>query len=364
MHPVYRFSFTLLTLFAGAIDCAQAGPQYVMSLLGADDFVIPMAINNRGQVVGTMGPLLGQRQFFLSDGGVASTLDDVRAGTNRIDINDAGVMLYNHALHYTNGSTAGLPMTGFALNNHADVAGEIHRLGQLSLAAVYRPNGTLSVAGIAGRWNSGYDINDDGVVVGAAHGINLKTDPPGFPAFRAARYANGQAQILEPYGHGYGFANAVNKAGYAVGVTGGHAALWRPDGTLIDLGAILEQRYGPEQYSIAYGINSFGEVVGSFGDAQGFLYSNGVMYDLEPLVLNDDGLDYMAYGINDRHQIIAASAVGDGVILNLAGPAVAQPVPEPASHLVFPTCLAALCFLRRRKTRCAPTGRLAPVAPG
>jgi len=364
MHPVYRFSFTLLGLFAGAVDCAQAGPQYVMSSLRADDFVIPMAINNRGQVVGTMGPLLGHRQFFLSEGGVARTLDDVRAGTSRIDINDSGVMLYNRALHHTDGSTTGIPMTGFALNNYDEVAGEPHNVARLSMAAVYRPNGSLSMAGIGGRWNSGYDINDDGVMVGSAHGINLKTDPPGFPAFRAARYANGLAQILEPYGHGYGFANAVNNAGYAVGVTGGHAALWRPDGTLIDLGAILEQRYGPEQYSIAYGINSFGEVVGSFGDSQGFLYSNGVMYDLEPLVLNDDGLYYMAYGINDHHQIIAASAVGDGVILNLAGPAVAQPVPEPAGYFVFATGLAALCCLGRRKPRCARTGKLAPVAPG
>jgi len=62
-------------------------------------------------------------------------------------------------------------------------------------------------------------------------------------------------------------------------------------------------------YSIAYGINDVGKVVGdsftSSGQPHAFLWNNGKMFDLNNLLSDNSGWELVsAQGINNRGQIV------------------------------------------------------------
>ena len=154
-------------------------------------------------------------------------------------------------------------------------------------------------------------------------------------------------------GTGQSFATGINNSGEVVGYAnigpgdGGnnHAVLWS-DGSIQDLGTLG----GPlADYSLAYGINDSGQVVGfsqidaSQGTGSPFIYSNGVMQDLNSLIDPASGWTLEnAYAINDSGQIVGngTNALGqqDAFLLT--------PVPEPVTLL--PTALCLLILRRRR----------------
>lgn len=77
--------------------------------------------------------------------------------------------------------------------------------------------------------------------------------------------------------------------------------------------------------SHANGINKFGQVVGwawysSTANVHAFLYTGGVMYDLNNLVQNlpEGAVLQTATGINDRGQIVANSTLGHAYLLTPA----------------------------------------------
>jgi probable HAF family extracellular repeat protein len=73
--------------------------------------------------------------------------------------------------------------------------------------------------------------------------------------------------------------------------------------------------------SRAYGVNDLGQVVGyssSAEDTRAFLYRDGVMHDLNSLLVQGlpaGAVLAQAFGINDRGQIIATSNRGRAYLL-------------------------------------------------
>lgn len=66
----------------------------------------------------------------------------------------------------------------------------------------------------------------------------------------------------------------------------------------------------PPTYGIALGINDAGLIVGQMNPARGFLYSDGVVTDLNPIL----GIDWVAAsGINDAGQIVGWAGETNGV---------------------------------------------------
>jgi probable HAF family extracellular repeat protein len=118
-------------------------------------------------------------------------------------------------------------------------------------------------------------INDAGVVVGWMRGSAFNKVPFRWSADRGM-------ELLPTLGNG-GAADGINNDGYIVGTvysqpnsSAGHAALWTPDGEMIDLGTLAGGR------SEATDINSHLQVSGDATDANGL--SHVVRWDVSILV--------------------------------------------------------------------------------
>ncbi|MGI6295626.1 MAG: hypothetical protein ACOX3G_06020 [Armatimonadota bacterium] len=127
--------------------------------------------------------------------------------------------------------------------------------------------------------------------------------------------------------------SAMNDHGYAVGQSGNHAVMWKPDGSVVDLGI-----------GIAYDINNFGQIVGEIDGHGGVVwnstgsitylagYSNG--YLSRPIAINDNG------------QIAGDLLLVDGAPMA----AMWNPVPEPSAFAVLACGLVGI-LTRTRKRR-------------
>ncbi len=120
-----------------------------------------------------------------------------------------------------------------------------------------------------GRYNNSntffQDINEAGVIVGNSN--------------RAFYYApgTGYTELGALNGSQTASAQAINELGWIVGSSQSgtgqtRATLWKPDGTLTDLG-ILEIPGQANNTSVALGVNDSGTVVGYFGNALAFSHA-------------------------------------------------------------------------------------------
>lgn len=114
------------------------------------------------------------------------------------------------------------------------------------------------------------------------------------------------------YGYVERGAFALNDAGQVVGGDT-RAFLWS-DGEKTDLGALPEE--GPEDFafSVAYGINNCGQVVGNSGSfgpifMSGLQFSRGILYENGRLrQLTQQNASFKPYAINDRGQVVGLNA--------------------------------------------------------
>jgi probable HAF family extracellular repeat protein len=220
---------------------------------------------------------------------------------------------------YRNGTmTAMTTAAGFAhaINEAGDATGMIYTPDWLAHAFLYRDGLLTDIGTLPGEATSpqsvGYAINNGGTIVGQS-------------TWDAMIYENGQMSILKRRtAH---VAYGVNDAGDVVGLLENrsplaHAFLFSSN-NLIDLGTLDGD---PNSVSIAYDINSRGQVVGTGwinGNSQqrAFLYENGVMRDIGALQGGYAG----AVAINELGHIVGYSDTsvflyrdGSMIDLNLA----------------------------------------------
>jgi probable HAF family extracellular repeat protein len=175
--------------------------------------------------------------------------------------------------------------------NPVDSASVVH-------ATFFSRRGAIDLGTLGGRRSRAYAINDHDVVVGVSE-IGNGTQ-------RAFHYA-GRMETLDPLtGGAYSIAFDINNADLIAGASGVpstsnkprvHAVLWLK-GVPQDLGTLEEAGN-----SVAYAVNDLGEVTGVSdldGEETVFLYQQGTMRDLH--------IGGHAFSINNAHDIVGTLA--------------------------------------------------------
>jgi probable HAF family extracellular repeat protein len=172
--------------------------------------------------------------------------------------------------------------------------------------------GMQDLGSLAGSNSYGYGINDAGQVVGwtiaAISGDThafLWDASSGMTDLGTLGGPGSIAFGLNTSGQVAGSAETPNVFNPNIGLHTHHAFLWN-NGVMTDLGT-LPGATSPNDFSIAYGINSSGHVVGESDtgvDHHAFLWSNSVMTDLG---IVHGGPDSVAHGINISDQVVGTS---------------------------------------------------------
>ncbi len=354
------------TIVLACFSNALAQARYKIKDLGtnnsADNFSMAMGLNNRGwaeNMDGTVNPpinnlgtsvargravigingfnldlgTLGGPNSWINWGGINDRGQAVGMSETSVpdpdgeDVCGFGTKLACLPFLWRNGHMTALPTVGgnngqaSAINNRGQIAGYAETSVVDGGCPPYKT--TLPIL-----WEKGnaqplptVDTDPDGV----AFGINDHGQAVGYSgnctaALHAVMWENGSVVVLRD--HGYPRSNiafAINDRGQIVGEvrkadgTTYVAALWQPDGTLIDLGILPG-----DSAAFATGINSIGQVVGNNIDSgrnwsHGFIWQNDVMTDVNKLLPKDSNLFVIsASNINERGQISGMATVLSG----------------------------------------------------
>jgi probable HAF family extracellular repeat protein len=230
-----------------------------------------------------------------------------------------------------------------ALNNNGQVAGFVH--DQLTPRAVIFENGgviDLSASMPAAEYaeSRAVDINDNGQAL-----ITRRTY---FDiSERSYFYDKGVATDLGQLSDSRVFAQALITRRTYFDVS--ERSYFYADGVATDLGQLTDARV------YAHALNNAGLVIGTTGAREGFVWQNGVMYDLNTLVGGLDGWRIQdALAINENHQIAAYACRGfspgssGGECGTLLLSTVAA-VPEPSTYAMVVGGLGLLGFAARRR---------------
>jgi probable HAF family extracellular repeat protein len=236
-------------------------------------------------------------------------------------INPSGVVVgsaltpdnyYYHAFRWENGvmtnlgALPGYPGSdAFGISPDGRVVGRSQRSDGGGHACLWENGAMVDLGTLGGVTSVAYAINPSGVIVGSSQTTE--------GAEHAFVWRDGTMTDLGTLGGARSVAYAINPRGDVVGssttaAAEEHAVLWRKNGDIVDLGP-------PGRTSVARGINASGQIVGYFSDSPfggAFLWQNGVMTELPPVVLELPGEppargDAHAYAINASGDI-----VGDG----------------------------------------------------
>lgn len=373
----------LLAVVGPAGGRAEAG-YYTVADLGNLGTNAPMltstGLNAGGAVVGTYND--GAASAFLAAGGPMASIGNLGGGASYAQgINDNGVVVgYSSTgsgydvFTYTKAggmvdatATHGVGLSGTAYNFATDInnSGQIvgyANPGGGTHAFFYNGTTTKDLGTLAGFGSSSeaFALNNSGQIVGESANSLTATS-------HAFLYSGGTMDDLGTIGGSTGSSVAydINASGEVVGnsyvnnTSIYHAFLYNGT-TMIDLtpGAAYAN-----YNSLAYGINTAGQAVGSLStdaftlggnsfSSHGFLYSGGVLTDLNTLVNPTQGWTILsAYGINDAGQIsvLAANNQGQSHVLLLSSPAVL--VDEPPTLVLLCSGVVLGLGLRRASRR-------------
>lgn len=273
------------------------------------------AINSAGMVVGDSFTSSGTaaEAFIYSNGAMANLQTTVGSPGHALAINNAGtivgwsgtraayVLYSNGTISNLNASDAtGINNSGTIVGDFATNTGSNHGFSESD--GVKTDLGTL---GGSESWAAA--INDSGTVAGRSY-------LPGDGAYHAFRYSNGMMTDITPSAS-LGWATAINNAGTIVGnytISGSSYAYASSSGVLITICP-----------GTAYAINNSGEIVGremqigSFGNTSyPFIFSNGVVTNLNSLVTLSGVTLISPTGINDSGQIIVFGDNGHAYLLS------------------------------------------------
>jgi probable HAF family extracellular repeat protein len=370
--PAFSLLFALVVLVPSWAAARQASPaasvRYTVVDLGTlgGTNSVGLGLNAEGHVVGdsefaiptAATPAIGAattappRHATLWRDGTMVDLGTLGGPTSRTTaINDADhvagaadtadgklhAFLWKDGVMQDLGTLGGDQSWAIGINNHDQISGLSttapgQELGDPGTHAFLWDNGTMTDLGtFGGEFARANGLNDAGQVVGGAETADGAVHPfiwqdgtmtdlgllPGYKTGRAIRINNhGDAvgAMLDPI------------ATPTPGSLGGRAFLYR-DGKLIDLGTLAGAS------SVGQGLNDAGQVVGfsetgpGTADApapsHGYLWDNGVMTDLNDLLVPGSGWEItVARMINDAGQIVGeavANGVTHAVLLTPAG---------------------------------------------
>ncbi len=322
---------------------------------------VAFQINSSGTAVGWAQNLSGDPSAFASsNGGSFQVLSGVSgsSSTYAYGINASGAVV---GTSYVNGQPHGEIWNGAGLT---DLGAGIFATGINDPGAIIGGNGHafLLVNGVyldlgvlpGGNWSAAYNINNSDTVVGYGS--------IGSGMFRAFVWTPDSGMVqLGAFGGKNSYATGVNNSGEVVG----HASL--PSGyehAFLAVGAIMTDLGtlgGGSSY--AYGINDSGMVVGySWVDGEGnphaFVYSHGVMVDLNALIPQNSGWQLLeAFGINSTGEIVGEGLLNgqahafrlDPEVTFSSRALIVQQVPEPGTASLIGIGLGLIAISRWRK---------------
>lgn len=312
LHMLSRFIITALVVLCLPLATATAQTStYIITDLGTlpgDTASQAYYINNRGQVVGQSRNNMRSRAFLYSNG----TMSDISSGqqdSTATGINDAGQVAghtLSRAFIYSGGALTilatpnGALSKAYAINNSGQVVGVYGDFESYLNAFLYSEGAVIDLGRLFGaRISYANSINNSGHIAG-----QIYTSYPSPVTAYAFLYSNGTvSKIIDN-----GSACCINDSGQVAGTysrDGFFYAFIYSCGRVTDLGTLPGGKY-----SEAYGLNLRGQVVGSSrtatpNSARPFLYSDGVMHDLNDLLPANSGwvLDRV-FSINDGGQIV------------------------------------------------------------
>lgn len=287
-------------------------------------------INNAGQIVGWGKTATGGNRAFRTAPNVAvdPTTDLIpllNGGTQNFaySINstgavagDANSVVGDRGFRFNSGSLNTISPTNgnwtyaSKINESNQIAGSTAVSNFYTHAMLYSGTQSYDLGTLGGRNSYGYGINSSGVVVGSSELVNNSDQSAAFAwTPTTPNGTSGTMVAIGNLGGNYSYAYDINDAGGIVGGSTlandiGYQAFYRPaGGAMISLGTLGGSS------SEARSINSLGQIVGYAKDAseatRAFLYSNGVMHDLNNLMPDGSGWTLTtARAINDRGQIV------------------------------------------------------------
>lgn len=280
-------------------------------------------INNKGQLLGYLSPFsdFSATRAFLYENGEINDLGTLGADFSYASgFNENGevvgcsatdslrfrrAFLYSGGVMHDLGTMNGIESYAAAINNRGDVAGWI-------MGSLYMEGAFLYSQGSMRRIDTGNNssypmgINDVGQITGF-NCINYN----GVNYCWAFLYTDGSTVDLGTLGGSSRYAYGINNRGEVVGKAENvsskfHAFLYK-NGVMQDLGTLPGHTI-----SGAKAINEKGQIVGfSHGEtpmvntSRGFLYIDGIMRNLNDLVVNTEWVIDNANDINDWGQIVA-----------------------------------------------------------
>ncbi|TLZ91426.1 MAG: PKD domain-containing protein [Methanobacteriota archaeon] len=245
-------------------------------------------VNEAGQIVGGTADASGYQRAFLWENGVMTDLG-VQPDGSALAINDNGQIvgtmngerqgfLWDHGTITDLGTLGGPPVYASGISN----AGQIVGWSGDTSGSAFRPwlweNGTLTDLGtpVGFTWGVAYDINEAGQVAG--FGFNATGSA------RALLWSGGQMTDLGDLGGGISLAFGINDAGQIVGWSATaksehHAFLWDA-GVMTDLGTL------PGGYeSTGDDLSNAGRIVGQASGSNAAPHA--VLWTLPPAPVHD-----------------------------------------------------------------------------